>query len=249
MEIKVTTLKKYRLDGEEAGTVKVPSALADAEANSQMIKDYIIALRENQRQWSASTKGRAEVKHTTKKPFKQKGTGNARQGSLVSPQFRGGGIVHGPKPKYDQHVRINRKEKKAAIRALIGEKIRSGHFHVVDSFQMDEPKTKTVAKFLGSRNTKGRTLFLGEGEWAEFDAEGEKIRVSVKCQKHEPFIRSMRNIPKVEFALAQNVSGYDVLVAKDLYVTESALKEIENWLCDGAEAPAAKKSGVKHGSK
>src|SRR5690349_7181997 len=124
MEKNVSTLKKYKLDGQEVGTVKISSQLAEAEANTQMIKDYIVAIRENQRQWSASTKGRSEVVHTTKKPYRQKGTGNARQGSLVSPQFRGGGIVHGPKPKFDQHVRINKKEKKAAIRALIGEKIR-----------------------------------------------------------------------------------------------------------------------------
>lgn len=237
-----TNLKKYGLDGEEAGTVKVHSLLADAEANSQMIKDYIVALRENQRQWSASTKGRSEVVHTTKKPFKQKGTGNARQGSLVSPQFRGGGIVHGPKPKFDQHVRINKKEKKAAIRALIGEKIRAGHVHIMDSFDMEQPKTKTVANFLNKRNMKGRALFLGEGEWAEFEAEDEKIRVSVRCQKHEHFIRSLRNIPRTHFSLAQNVNGYDVLVAKDLYMTESALKEIEHWLChDGAKATSKKK--------
>lgn len=236
----MTSLKMYGLDGKEAGTVKVPASLADAEANNQMIKDYIVALRENQRQWSASTKGRSEVVHTTKKPFKQKGTGNARQGSLVSPQFRGGGIVHGPKPKFDQHVRINKKEKKAAIRALIGEKIRSGHFHVVKDFAMDEPKTKTVVQFLNDRNTKGRVLFLGEGEWAEFDADDEKIRVSVRCNKHEPFIRSMRNIPKTQFLLAQNVNGYEVLVAKDLYVTESALKEIEDWLCQEEAKTSAK---------
>ena len=237
----MTSLKKYGLDGKEAGTIEVPASLADAEANNQMIKDYIVALRENKRQWSASTKGRSEVVHTTRKPYKQKGTGNARQGSLVSPQFRGGGIVHGPKPKFDQHVRINKKEKKAAIRALIGEKIRAGHFHVVDSFEMNEPKTKAVAQFLADRNTRGRVLFLGEGEWAEFDAEEDKIRISVKCQKHDQFIKSMRNIPKTQFALAQNINGYDILLAKDLYVTELALKEIENWLCqEDAEASPSK---------
>ena len=74
-----------------------------------MIKDYIIALSANQRQWNASTQTRSEVNHSTKKPFAQKGTGNARQGFLGSPQFRGGGRVHAPRPKYDQHVRINRK--------------------------------------------------------------------------------------------------------------------------------------------
>lgn len=237
----MSTLKKYKLDGQEVGTVKISTQLAEAEANTQMIKDYIVAIRENQRQWSASTKGRSEVVHTTKKPYRQKGTGNARQGSLVSPQFRGGGIVHGPKPKFDQHVRINRKEKKAAIRALIGEKIRNGNLHVVDSFNLDAPKTKTVAGLLGKLNTTGRVLFLGEGEWAEFEAENEKIRVSVRCEKHDNFIKSMRNIPKARFSLAQNISGYDVIVAKDLYMTEAALKEIEAWLCQDDEKSSSKK--------
>ena len=85
-------------------------AFLDVQANSQMIKDYIVALRANARQWSANTLGRSEVVHSTKKPHRQKGTGSARQGSLVSPQYRGGGIVFGPKPKFDQHVRINKKK-------------------------------------------------------------------------------------------------------------------------------------------
>ena len=77
-----------------------------------MIKDYIVALRANKRQWSANTKGRTEVNHSNKKPWRQKGTGNARQGTFAAPQFKGGGVVFGPKPKFDQHVRINRQERR-----------------------------------------------------------------------------------------------------------------------------------------
>src|SRR5262249_51694060 len=160
------------------------------------------ALRENGRQWSANTKGRSEVVHTTKKPHKQKGTGRARQGSLVSPQFRGGGIVFGPKPKFDQHVRINRKEKRAAIRCLLGEKIREKALLILDSFQMEKPKTKTVVQFLRAATQGKRVLFLGEGENEEIQVGEAKVTVSLKCDKHRNFAKSVQNIPKTAFALA-----------------------------------------------
>src|ERR1700733_2105998 len=108
-----------------------------------MIKDYIIALRANARQWSANTKTRAEVSHTTKKPHPQKGGGRARQGSLVAPQYKGGGRVHAHPPKFDQHVRINKKERRAAIRFLLAEKLRADRLHVLEDFQLDAPKTKS----------------------------------------------------------------------------------------------------------
>ena len=92
-------------------------------------------------------KSRSEVNHTTKKPHPQKGGGRARQGSLAAPQYKGGGRVFGPKPKFDQHVRINKKERKAAIRFLIGEKIRENKLHIIEHTEMDAPKTKTIANF------------------------------------------------------------------------------------------------------
>ena len=98
-------LKKYNLAGQEVGEVTLEDSLTSANKNLQMIKDYLVAIRANARQWSANTKGRSEVNHTTKKPHPQKGTGNARQGSLAAPQYKGGGRVFGPKPKFDQHER------------------------------------------------------------------------------------------------------------------------------------------------
>ena len=144
----MATLTKYNLQGEEIGQVDVDDAFFAFEANGQMIKDYIIALRENARQWSASTKTRAEVEHTTKKPHAQKGTGNARQGTLVAPQHRGGGRAHGPRPKFNQHVRINKKERRAAIRSLLAEKMRAGRMLIVEDMRLDAPKTQTVSRFL-----------------------------------------------------------------------------------------------------
>lgn len=226
----MATLKKYNLAGKEIGQVNLNEELIHAEANSQMIKDYIIALRANARQWSANTKTRAEVKHTTKKPHPQKGQGRARQGSLVAPQYRGGGRVFGPKPKFDQHVRINRKERKAAIRFLLAEKLKENKVWLIEDSKMEEPKTKTISKLLEALQLNGRVLFLGESEFTEIETEGKVQRVSVSTDKHDNFIKSVRNLPKTNFMLASNISGYDVMIAREIVLTESALNELNHWL-------------------
>jgi large subunit ribosomal protein L4 len=225
-------LKKYNIEGNELGTVSIDSSLGEVTTNSQLIKDYIVALRANARQWSANTKGRSEVAHTTKKPFKQKGTGNARQGCLVAPQYRGGGVVFGPKPKFDQHVRINQKEKKAAILCLISEKIRENRIIVLESSKVDNPKTKVVVNFLDKCGLSGKkVLFLGEGKYEEVTTGDRTTRVNVTTKEHGSLSRSLRNIPRVNFSLAKNISGYDVIHADDLVITEAALSEIQEWLC------------------
>lgn len=227
----MATLKKYSLEGREIGEVEVNDTLANAEANGQMIKDYIVALRANARQWSANTKGRSEVNHTTKKPHPQKGGGRSRQGSLAAPQYKGGGRVFGPKPKFDQHVRINKKERQAAIRSLIGEKIRDNKLHIIEHTQLDTPKTKEVANLMKSLSLGKRVLFLGEGNYAEIETGDETKMVSIRNNKHENFIKSVRNLQKTQFSLATNISGYDVLIAQDIVLTESAFKELSQWLC------------------
>lgn len=236
----MANLKKYTFAGKEAGTAEVPDSIAQAEANSQMIKDYIVAIRNNLRQWSASTKTRAEVAHTTHKPHRQKGTGNARQGSLVSPQYRGGGRAFGPRPKFNQHVRINKKERQAAIRALIGEKIRDGKVVVVENLEMEQPKTKEVVQFNSNVGIKGRTLFLGEGEYLTFNYEdGSATAFSIPTLKYENFQRSINNLPKTEFKLAKNVSGYDILCAENIILTEKGLEEMVDWLLKKGEQHVA----------
>ncbi len=226
----MATLKKYNLNGQEIGSVEVSDSLANAEVNGQLIKDYIVALRANARQWSANTKTRAEVCHSTKKPHPQKGGGRARQGSLAAPQYKGGGRVHSPRPKFDQHVRINRKERLAAIRCLLGEKIRTNKVKIVENYSLDAPKTKVVASFLANTGISGRTLFLGEGNYVDIGVDGTPHHVSVQTTQYDNFILSLRNIPKTEFSLAKNINGYDVLVAGELVLTEAALKEISDWL-------------------
>lgn len=227
----MTTLKKYNLKGEELGTVRVDATLTGAEANGQMVKDYIVALRENARQWSANTKGRSEVNHSTKKPHPQKGGGRARQGMLSAPQYKGGGRVFGPKPKFDQHVRINKKERKAAIRFLIGEKIRNHKLSLIESTKMKAPQTKAIASFLKACDLQGRILFLGEGKYTEIAVGDTKKQISVHSDLHHNFIKSMRNLPKAEFSLAKNVNGYELLIAHHIVMTEAALQELNEWLC------------------
>lgn len=228
----MSTLKKYNLEGHEQGHVTLDPALENAKANGQMIKDYIVALRANARQWSASTKGRSEVSHSTKKPHPQKGGGRARQGSLVAPQYKGGGRVFAPKPKFEQHVRINRKERQAAIRFLLSEKWKANKIHVVDSFELSEPKTKRVSQFMQELQLTGRVLFLGEGAYLELPLPLEGVcDVSVRQDAHNNFIKSMRNIPKTSFSLVKNISGYDIVVANHIVITEKAFNELNEWLC------------------
>lgn len=223
----MVSLKKYNMEGQEVGDVAVDDRLANAEANGQMIKDYIVAIRANARQWSANTKTRSEVNHSTKKPHPQKGGGRSRQGSLAAPQYKGGGRVFGPRPKFDQHVKINKRERQAAIRFLLAEKIKDNKVKIITDTKLKSPKTKTVAGFLKNSGIGGRVLFLGEGSFAK----DEDSKISVYSDKHHNFIRSLQNIPKVEFSLAQNINGYDVMVAHEIVLTESALHEIVEWLC------------------
>ncbi len=224
----MATVKKYDLSGKEKGSVTIDDAFANFTANGQMIKDYIVAIRKNARQWSASTLGRSEVNHSTAKPHKQKGTGRARQGSLSSPQFKGGGIVFGPKPKFDQHVRINKKERRSAIRHLLAEHMREGRLVVLEAAEMDAPRTKTVASFLDTAGIKGRTLFLGES--AKATPEGEEAAVNIRTTQYHNFAKSLRNIPKMAYSTATKISGYDVAIAGTVVVTEGALAELQEWL-------------------
>jgi len=220
----VADLKKYDLTGKEMGHVSLEEAMLKSEANSQMIKDYLIALRENARQWSANTKTRAEVNHSGKKPHPQKGTGKARQGYLGAPQYKGGGRVHTPRPKFDQHVRINRKEKRAAIRHLLIEKILENRLHVLHYTALKEPKTKKVAQFLKKRELEGkRVLFLG-------DSFVEGAKGKTPAEKFETFIQSVRNIPRSSFMPVSTVSGYDLIISHDLVVMESALDQLKVML-------------------
>lgn len=214
----MAVLKKFDLSGKELGEVSIADDLLEVSANSQMIKDYLVAVRANARQWSANTKTRAEVCHSGQKPHPQKGTGRARQGYLGAPQYKGGGRVHSPRPKFDQHVRINKQEKRLAIRSLLCEKIKEGHAHLLKVPALKEPKTAKLVEFLEGVALSGkRVLFLAEGSFKEEQSPTEKYQL---------FIKSLNNIPKIQFSLLPNVSGYDLALHSEIVILEPALDEL-----------------------
>ena len=216
-------LKKHDINGKELDQLEIDDQLLQGTPSRQMIKDYLVALMNNQRQWSASTKGRKEVKATSKKPHPQKGTGRARQGCIVAAQYRGGGIVFGPKPKPQSvRTRINAKEKRAAIRYLLAEKIKGDQLTVLDTKGLDAPKTKVLAAYLKALELKGkRVLFLSQ--------MGEQ---SVNLSK------SLSNIPKAYTGKARLVNGYDIANSTHIVVTESAIEEFKQVLQEVKHAAA-----------
>ena len=197
-------LKKYDLKGNEVEVVEIDDQLLRSTLNPQLIKDYIVAVRNNARQWSANTKGRSEIALSNAKPHPQKGTGRARQGCIKTSQYRKGAVVFGPKPKFDQHVRINRKERRAAIHYLFSE--------------IKAPKTKLVAELLNAEPLKSKkALFLCD----------ENAETKINRQN---FILSMRNIPQASFLPMSLINGYDLMKADQVIVIDSAEAELLNAL-------------------
>ncbi len=219
----MATLKKYDIEGNETGEVSIEDRLLEGKCHPQLVKDYIVALLGNQRQWSANTKGRKEVKCTGKKPHPQKGTGRARQGYLAAPQFRGGGVVFGPKPKpLSVRVHINQKEKRAAIKALLVEKIQNGQISVLQMPKMEAPKTKAVVSFLEKRAcVDKRVLFLGQ-----------------MAEDENALHKSIHNIQKVFYGKADCVNGYDIMNSQQIVIMESAIEDFINVLGERRHANA-----------
>jgi large subunit ribosomal protein L4 len=212
----VALLKKYNFSGKEIGTETIEDNILEVTANSQMIKDYIVAMHANARQWSANTKGRKEINCTGAKPHAQKGTGRARQGTYAAPQFRGGGIALGPKPKFDQHVKINKKEKRKAISSLLAEKVKADKACILELKDDEASKTKQVDSFLQALNIKGtRTLVIA------------------KHKEYQNLKRCMQNIQRVEFADVICMNGYDIALCKNVIILSSVLEEVKDVLNKG----------------
>lgn len=207
-------LQAYNLEAKKLKEIDFKQSESVKELNPQVLKDYITAYRRNQRQWSANTKGRSEVSHSNKKPHRQKGTGRARQGSLAAPQYKGGGVVFGPKPKFDQHVRINQKEKRAAIKSLVQQKAQDNKLLVLASVEMKEPKTKIMVDFMAKCGLNTRTLFV-------LDASKENKTESA----HANFKKSIQNLKKADFATVNQVNAYNLLRADFVVMTEASLKQ------------------------
>ncbi|ANC31189.1 50S ribosomal protein L4 [Isoptericola dokdonensis] len=190
--------------GKKAGTAELPAEVFDVETNVPLIHQVVVAQRAAARQGTASTKTRGEVRGGGRKPYKQKGTGRARQGSTRAPQFAGGGTVHGPQPRsYDQ--RTPKKMKAAALRGALSDRARAGRVHVVSGFGLDgAPSTKTALGTLAALTSRTHVLVVTE-------------------RSDELTIKSLRNLEQVHLLSADQLNTYDVLVSDDVVFTQDAL--------------------------
>ena len=187
------------------GSVELPEAIFDVAANVPLIHQVVVAQLAAARQGTADTKSRAEVRGGGKKPYKQKGTGRARQGSTRAPQFAGGGVVHGPTPrKYDQ--RTPKKMKAAALRGALSDRARNGRVHVISAVvESDAPSTKSAAGVLRALTDRRNLLCVVPRD----DVAGWQ---------------SLRNIQGVHVIAPEQLNTYDVLVSDDVVFTTAALE-------------------------
>jgi len=194
-------------DGKSTGTIELNDAIFNIEPNQNAIYDTVIMQRASLRQGTHATKGRSDVRGGGRKPWRQKGTGRARQGSIRSPQWRGGGIVFGPTPR-SYSYKINKKVRRLALKSVIAEKFQSGDLIVVDGFNFEVPKTKEMVNFLSNVNVDRKPLITT----VEYD---------------ENVFLSTRNIPG---ALNLDVAGLnvlDIVNAHKLILTKDAVAKLE----------------------
>ncbi len=200
----------YDAEGKESGQVELPQGIFDVPVNTAVLHQAMLRQEANDRQGTTQTKTRGEVSGGGKKPWKQKGTGRARQGSTRAPQWRHGGTVFGPHPRtYDQ--KMPRKQRRLALRAALSAKTQDGVMRVVEEIVLEEPRTRVVADLFTQLGAGARTLFV----IPEHDLMLEK---------------SARNLVTVKTVLAQNLSVEDVLIADTIVMTRAALALIEEWL-------------------
>jgi large subunit ribosomal protein L4 len=202
----MTTVDIRTVDGETSGTVDLPEDIFGAQANIPLMHQVVVAQLNAARQGTHKVKSRGEVAGGGRKPYKQKGTGRARQGSIRAPQFTGGGVVHGPVPR-DYSQRVNKKMKAAALRGALSDRAREGRIHVVEAFVEGEtPKTKEALKVLRGITEARRVLVVlprdDEANWL-----------------------SLRNEPSVHLLVADQLNTHDVLLADEVVFTASALNE------------------------
>lgn len=205
----MATISVMSLKNKAAGSVELHDQVAAAPLNPFVIKDAVVEVMARRRQGTHKAKTRGEVTGARRKLFRQKGTGNARQGYIQAPHRRHGGIVFGPVPR-DHSIKLNKKVKKMALCAVISEKIRNGQLIVLDSLKIDSNKTKDLVKLLeGLKITRALVVFKEE---------------------EENFILASRNLQNVTLAHLSGLNVYDALKHEQLVVTMDALKDIEGRL-------------------
>ena len=200
----------YKQDGSENGTVDLNDAIWAIEPNENVVFDAVIMQRASLRQGTSKVKNRHEVSGGGRKPWRQKGTGRARQGSIRSPQWRGGGIVFGPHPRSYSYT-INKKVRRLAIKSVLSQKVLDKALVVVDSFAFDAPKTKAFAASLAALNVNEKALVVLE-------------------DGNDNAALAARNLPNVKVVAADGINVLDVVNYNKLILTQSALQKIEEAL-------------------
>ncbi len=203
----MSTIKVLNMAGAEVGTVELNDSIFGIEPNTAVVHEVVKNHLANCRQGTQSALTRAEVSGGGKKPWRQKGTGHARQGSTRAPQWTHGGIVFAPKPRSYSYV-LNKKVKRLAMKSALSAKAAAGEIIVIDSIKMDSIKTKDFRAFLNAVKADGKSLV-------------------VTPAKDEIVVKSARNIPGVETSMANLINVYDILKAKYLVLDKEALTVIE----------------------
>ena len=203
----MSTIKVLNMAGAEVGTVELSDSIFGIEPNGVVVHEVVKNHLANCRQGTQSALTRAEVSGGGKKPWRQKGTGHARQGSTRAPQWTHGGIVFAPKPRSYSYV-LNKKVKRLAMKSALSAKAAAGEIIVIDSIKMDSIKTKDFRAFLNAVKADGKSLV-------------------VTPAKDEIVVKSARNIPGVETSMANLINVYDILKAKYLVLDKEALTVIE----------------------
>jgi len=203
----MATVKVLNMAGQQVGEVELNAAIFGIEPNTSVMHDVVKNHLANCRQGTQSALTRAEVSGGGKKPWRQKGTGHARQGSTRAPQWYHGGIVFAPKPR-DYSYTLNKKVKRLALKSALSAKAQANEIVVIDSIKMEEIKTKTFKNFLNAVGVCGKALVV--------TAENDEI-----------VVKSARNIPGVNVQFANLINVYDILNAKSFVVDQAALTKIE----------------------
>ncbi len=205
----MTTLKVYNLEKQEAGTVDLHDQIADATLNPFVIKDVVVSYQSSLQQGTHKTKGRSEVAGSRKKLFRQKGTGNARAGSLQSPVRRHGGVAFGPVPR-SHEISVNKKIKKKALASVIAMKLKNNELLVVEDLKLPDHKTKNLVSIL--QNLKIDKALV------------------VYAEEDRNFVLASRNLQSLKCVHSSGVNVYDVLSCQNVIVTKDALMDIEGRL-------------------
>lgn len=194
----------YNTEGKEVEKVNLDADIFDGEVKSGVLHQVILMYQANKRKGLASTQTRGEVSGGGRKPWKQKGTGRARAGSIRSPIWKGGGVVFGPKPR-DYTYHLPKKLKKVALRYSLNDKINNKKLIVVDEIKIDKPKTKLFASILDNLKVNGKTLLMLD-------------------KANSDILRSSRNISQISVKQVSNSNAYDVLKNQALIITKAGLK-------------------------